>query len=371
MSTTGTGTKGIASLHIFDGGTFIANGNYGFIGRYPNDSGTLNVCGGMAQFTKEAAIISVGHQGSGTCEVSNGGVLDVQKGSVVVVPTAGTYSGRTGHLRILSGGTVKARVIYSDTTDNTATLLLDGGRVAANSGASADFIYGFTSASVGLGGATIDTDGQELEISQSFASPAGETAPVAATAVGLAALPAFTKAGDGVLKLTGVNGWLCATCVSNGTLRVGEHALPPTTLRLGGGVIDLDGREHTVASLIGSGAVSNGTLIVTGTVWPGVGDSGTLKIDATAALSFSRLGCHVASDGRCGCLEISGSLDLTGVTIVGEGMENKIRNRGLTIVEAAVLVGTPVGDDSLTGNGITVSNGKLRIGAPGLKLIFR
>ena len=371
MSTSGSGTEGKGSLHIFEGGTFIAKGNDGYIGRYQKDKGFLDVCGGTAIMAKEGATLNVGYEGSGMCEVTDGGILDIQKGTIVAVPKRMTDKGRIGTVSVTSEGVIKARAIYSDTTNCTATLILDGGKVVANTGASEGFIHGFTAASVGLDGVKIDTNGQDLEIMQSFTAQTGEEAPTADTAVELAALPAFTKVGAGVLKLTGTNEWLCATCVSNGTLQVGERALPPTTLRLGGGVIDLDGNTHTVANLIGSGVVSNGTLVVTGAVWPGVGDSGTLKIDATAELSFAKLGCYVASDGSCGRLEANGSLDLTGVTIVGEGIENKIQNRGLTFVKASALIGSPISDSSLLGNNVTVSDGRLCIGAPGLMLIVR
>ena len=56
---------------------------------------------------------------------------------------------------------------------------------------------------------------------------------------------------------------------------------------------------------------------------------------------------------------------LSGVTVVGEGMENKNR-RGLTLARATAFVGTPTADVSLAGNGISVSSGTLRIGAPGV-----
>ena len=241
-------------------------------------------------------------------------------------------------------------------------------KVVANASANVDFMSGFTAASVGIGGGEIDTNGQDLEISQNFAARSGQAAPAAATAAELAALPAFTKTGAGRLELTGTNEWLCATCVSNGTLAVGERALPATTLRLGGGIIDLGGETHTVANLVGSGIVSNGTLVVTGTVWPGVGDSGTLKIDATASISFATLGCSVAADGTCGCLEVDGTLNLAGVTIVGENMENKKPSRGLTIVRASSISGRPA-TLFVSENAVSVVGGVLRIGAPGLMLM--
>ena len=189
------------------------------------------------------------------------------------------------------------------------------------------------------------------------------------------ALPAFTKIGAGTLTLTGTNEWLCATCVSNGTLAVGERALPATTLRLGGGVIDLGGKAHTVANLVGTGVVSNGTLTVTGTVWPGVGDSGTLKIDGAEEKEIPSSGGRgmtcacVAPGGVCGCLEVAGAFDLTDVTIVAEGMTN-MGNKRVMLVKAASLTGSPA-TSWVDGYRVTVRGGLLRIGAPGFHISFR
>ncbi len=305
------------------------------------------------------------------CEVSDGGLLDIQKGNIYAVMNANNRTGRTGSLSVTDGGTVKARLIRSNTTNCTAKLVIDGGKIVANAGSTtSDLIYGFTAAAVGVGGAEIDTNGQDKRISQSFAARADPTAPEASTGVELAALPAFTKVGAGRLELTGTNDWLCATCVSNGTLAVGELALPATTLRLGGGVIDLCGTTHTVENLVGSGVVSNGTLVVTGAVWPGVGDSGILKIDATAAISFASIGCSVADNGTCGCLLVDGAVDLAGVTVVGENLENKREGRGLTIVRASAISGRPA-TAMVAELRVSTTQNTLTIGASGTVILVQ
>jgi len=352
------------TLYIYPGGTFTAGGGQGVLGGNTLDTGRLDVCGGTATMTKDGFLLKVATSGTGLCNVSDNGLLDLQKGYADV--------GEKGTVSITDGGTVKTRAIRGIVASGTPTIVLDGGKVVANTGSTTnDLVYGFASASVGIGGIEIDTNGQDKEISQGFAARSGQSAPTATTAAELAVLPAFTKTGEGTLSLTGANDWLCATCVSNGTLAVASGALPATTLRLGGGVIDLGGASHTVANLVGSGVVSNGTLTVTGTVWPGVGDSGTLKIDSTATLNLSTLGCSVAEGGLCGCLEVAGTQNLAGVTVVGEGMENKVSKRGLTLVRAASLVGSPTADASLLHNNISVSGGSLRIGAPPFILIVR
>ena len=359
-------------LYIY-GGEAIFNAKNCFLGYRITGTkyhrGYLYVRGGKLSmpYSKDTgAQLTIGRQGNGTFEVSSGGEATINGSVVALAESAG---GRTASVSMLTNGTLKARRIVSNAnvngTGDSANLVLDGGKMIANTSATAEFMHGFTAASVGVGGVVIDTAGQNLTIAQSFAARDGQFAPTASTAAELAALPAFAKAGAGKLTLTGTNEWLCATCVSNGTLVVGDRALPATTLQLRDGVIDLGGNSFTVANLVGYGIVSNGTLTVTGAVWPGVYESGTLKIDSSATLNLSTLGCCVASDGTCGCLEVTGPLDLSGVTVVGEGMENKNR-RGLTLARATAFVGTPTADVSLAGNGISVSSGTLRIGAPGV-----
>ncbi|MBO7166381.1 MAG: hypothetical protein J6V88_02520, partial [Kiritimatiellae bacterium] len=168
---------------------------------------------------------------------------------------------------------------------------------------------------------------------------------------------------------TGANSYQCATCVSNGTLSVVSGALPATTLRLGGGVIDLCGATHEVENLVGSGVVSNGTLVVTGAVWPGVGDSGVLSIDSTASITLSKIGCFISEDGSCGKLEVAGSLDISGVEIVSENMDKK-SDKPLTLVKAARLIGSP-SMSSVDGVRVSVIDSSLRLGIKGLTIMVR
>ena len=363
-----TTSGGKGNLYIY-GGEAIFRSQKPSIGYWKYNTGALYVRGGSLSMPYSGCTLQVGRAGRGTFEVSGDGVATINGSVAALTQSQGT---RTASISILTNGTLKARRVVRTTTNetDTATLLMDGGTLIANTSANTNFLYGFTTASIGGYGATIDTAGQNLTAAQSFAARGGQSAPVASTAAELAALPAFTKAGAGKLALTGTNTWVVATCVSNGTLVVGDRALPATTLQLRGGVIDLGGNSLTVANLVGFGVVSNGTLTVTGAVWPGVYESGTLKIDSTASLNMTTLGCCVAPDGTCGCLEETGTLDLAGVTVVGEGMANKGR-KGLTLVRATAFSGSPTADASLAGNGVSFGSGTLRIGAPGIIIILR
>ncbi len=371
----GQGASGKGYLYIYSGGEAIIRCPYCSVGtgklNASGQKGGVYVRGGkftMPYHYTGHSYLYVGYMADGELEVSDGGLATIDGSVIVLSNSAGN---RTGKVSLRSNGTLKARRLVSNAnvngTGDTATLILDGGRVVANTSAVAEFMHGFTAASVGVGGIVVDSAGQNLTIAQSFAARTGtgQSAPVASTAAQLAALPAFTKAGTGKLTLTGTNDWLCATCVSNGTLVVGDRSLPATTLQLRGGVLDLGGNSFTVANLVGYGLVSNGTLTVTGTVWPGVYDSSTLKIDSTATLNLSKIGCSVATDSTCGCLEVAGTLDLAGVTVFGENMGNKQPNRGLTLATATTLTGVPGTDVSLGDNRASVVGEKLRVGAPG------
>ena len=82
-----------------------------------------------------------------------------------------------------------------------------------------------------------------------------------------------------------------------------------------GAAFDLGGTTQTLASLSGSGIVSNGTLAVTGTLAPGGTNSiGTLTLAASAALTGTLL-TDVALNGACDRLNVTGSLDLSALAL--------------------------------------------------------
>ena len=291
-------------------------------------------------------------------------------GTVLALPNNSIINGRNGTVNIFTNGTLKARSVYSTCTNDTATLVLDGGTLVANTSAATDFLYGFTAASVGVGGATVDTADFDLKVSQDFAARDGQTWDVDGTAAALAAAPAFTKVGAGTLTLHGTNTYLCATCVSNGTLAVTDaQSLPATTtLRVAtNAVVDLSEKSHTVANLMGSGLVTNGTLTVTGTVWPGYPDAGTLTVNG-ATLAPRKLAYVLGEDGTCGQLAVNGPLDLTGVEIAVDNLANKGKG-SLTLVTAGSITGTPT--CSQPEAVIFVDGNSVRLGAVGMTVIIR
>ena len=374
---TGNGSP-TGNLFIY-GGEAIMRSNYGYLGRYcagghndktsGRDTGNLYVRGGTFKMPYNGGLLSVAHQGHGTFEVSDGGLAEVN-GSVCVSPNNAVSTVRNGTALILTNGTLKARCLYSTCTNDASTLVLDGGTLVANTSAAEDFLYGFTAASVGVGGATLDTAGFNLKVSQDFAARDGQAWDVDGTAAALADAPAFTKTGAGTLTLHGTNTYLCATCVSNGTLAVTDaQSLPATTtLRVAANAaVDLSGKSHTVANLMGSGLVTNGTLTVTGTVWPGYPDAGTLTV-AGATLAPAKLAYVLGEDGTCGKLAVNGPLDLTGVEIAVDNLANKGKG-SLTLVTAGSITGTPT--CSQQGVVLAVTGNSVRLGVLGTTVIIR
>ena len=373
-------SKGSPTGNLFIyGGEAIMRSNYGYLGRYNagghedktsgRDTGNLYVRGGSFKMPYNGCLFYVGTQGNGTFEVSDGGVAEIN-GGVLALPITSVANNRKGTINILTNGTLKARRVYSSCTNDTATLVLDGGTLVANTSASENFLSGFTAASVGVGGATVDTAGFDLKVSQDFAARDGQTWDVDGTAAALAAAPAFTKVGAGTLTLHGTNTYLCATCVSNGTLAVTDaQSLPATTtLRVAtNAVVDLSEKSHTVANLMGSGLVTNGTLTVTGTVWPGYPDAGTLTVKG-ATLAPAKLAYVLGADGTCGQLAVNGPLDLTGVEIAVDNLANKGKG-SLTLVTAGSITGTPT--CSQPEAIIFVDGNSVRLGAVGMTIIFR
>ncbi len=366
------------NLFIY-GGEAIMRSNYGYLGRYcagghedktsGRDTGNLYVRGGSFKMPYNGGALYVAYQGHGTLEVSGGGLAEVN-GSVCVSPNNAVSTVRNGTALILTNGTLKARCLYSTCTNDASTLVLDGGTLVANTSASEDFLYGFTAASVGVGGATLDTAGFNLKVSQDFAARDGQTWDVDGTAAALAAAPAFTKVGAGTLTLHGTNTYLCATCVSNGTLAVTDaQSLPATTtLRVAANaVVNLSEKSHTVANLMGSGLVTNGTLTVTGTVWPGYPDAGTLTVKG-ATFAPAKLAYVLGEDGTCGQLAVNGPLDLTGVEITVDNLANKGKG-SLTLVTAGSITGTPT--CSQPEAVIFVDGNSVRLGAVGMTVIIR
>ena len=151
---------------------------------------------------------------------------------------------------------------------------------------------------------------------------------------------AFRKKGAGTLTLTGANTYVADTAVDGGTLKLASGAtLPVTGLSVAGGAtLDLNGASQTAERLSGSGMVTNGTLAVTGPILlGGEGTIGTLALNGTA-LTSGTLVVDAAADGTCDKLAVTGTLDLSHISLA-LGSANLNEETVYTIVTAAGFTG--------------------------------
>ncbi len=130
----------------------------------------------------------------------------------------------------------------------------------------------------------------------------------------------FTKAGLGILTLSGANTYTGTTTVTLGTLKIGNVAAIPSGTGKGNvsltGALDLNGNSITLNGLTGSGGISSG---VAGGVVLSVGAndqtssySGVISNgNASAVLSFTKIGTGVQT--------LTGSSTYTGATLVKNG----------------------------------------------------
>jgi autotransporter-associated beta strand protein/T5SS/PEP-CTERM-associated repeat protein len=172
------------------GGTFTSATTIS-IGRYTASNGTANLSGGT--LTSTGALI-VGETGTGTLNVS-GNAVATSGGEALYLG----YSGGSGVLN-LNGGTVVAKQITEGSIGGSA-LYFNGGILKAAAGAATTFVSGLDRAELLSGGAIIDTNGQNLAITQALVGSGG-----------------MTKAGAGTLNLSGANTWTGSTRVTAGTL---------------------------------------------------------------------------------------------------------------------------------------------------------
>jgi len=117
----------------------------------------------------------------------------------------------------------------------------------------------------------------------------------------------------------------------------GNNVLPTNTVVsvASGATLDLSSATQTVASVVGSGTVSNGTLSVTGTIAPGgTNVIGTLTLASTTSLTGTLL-VDVAANGTCDLLQSPGALDLGGLNLVVQNPDQFARGLDYLIVKAA------------------------------------
>ena len=286
-------------------GTFMQSGG-------SNNVNTLNVgCddSGTGTYTLSNGLLSVqgnvyvGYSSSGSFTQS-GGAHNINNGALYL----GYNSGSNGSYS-LGAGTLLTNQISGGA--GTGIFSFNGGLLQATVGASSTFISGLTNAYVQSGGANIDTNGQNITISQPLLDGGGGGG--------------LTKYGLGMLSVTGSNTYTGGTAVSGGTLQLGNSAaLGSGGLTVGNsGTVDVNGCVVSLPWLNGvAGAVITDNSIPLSTPAPTV-----LTVNVLFGVSTYGGSILKGANGQdlgltetgYGTLILSGSSNYSGGTIISGG----------------------------------------------------
>ncbi len=347
LSVGGGTTGGIGRLTIADGG--VVNTNVAFIGDNVDGSSFVLVTGAGSRLAANVGL-SIGDGGCGcgplvgTLAISDGGVVEAADtrilagstlrlgtgglGGTLITPTllndgaivadftdgitlAANISGTgtlskagvgtltlTGNNSYTGGTTITGGLINFNSANSfgTGLITIDGGGLQWATGNSADISSQL--AAFGAGGATFDTNGNNVTLASSLSGVGG-----------------LTKTGTGTMTLAGVNTYQGGTTINNGTLAVssdvnlgsaaggltfgggtlqflsGFVSNRAVTLNAGGGTFDTNGNNAMLAGTIGGAGgltkIGAGTLTLTGANAYGGGtaiNGGALAVGSDANL---------------------------------------------------------------------------------------
>ena len=369
LGVTGNFQVGAYGLGTMDaaGGVASVTG-YTVVGRYAGGEGVLNVSGGIFAQGGSGYVI-VGEQGRGTLNVT-GGTLD-SAGKIVSV---GHAVGGAGTLN-LNGGVLRADRVLANSADATSLVNFGGGTLQATAG-NVDLLSGMDRATINAGGATFDTNGHDVTLSQALSAPTGRG--VAGAGVtggsGYVGAPLVRITGGGGTGATAVatidpdTGAVTSLQITN----PGEgYTSAPTVQLVGGGGSGAGINDVALADNVGGGLekVGAGTLTLTGdNTYDGLTavTAGTLRVDGhntgggayrvdsgatlagdgsiTTALASVNAGGFLAPDGS---LDVTGNVELDGTLQIDLGDLLAVSGT-LNLGDAALdLTGlTPLGDDA-------------------------
>jgi autotransporter-associated beta strand protein len=302
------------------------------------DGGHLMITNGLADFTSCDELLNGIGSTYGYTTVSGSGVLLVNM--LRISQNSGNPSNTA--VSINTGGIVRLTKFYIDIgfPNQKGMLLLNGGTVEPR-GDNADFL-GTTEKLVGdnndkwltnitvnvlAGGAIFNTAGKSISIKQPLLR-------------GAAVDSGLIKRGAGTLTLLNTNTYSGATSVEAGALKLG---FATNTLLAGGSawissnaVLDINNKVQSLASLGGSGTVTNNSLLtVAGAVVPGGTNSvGTLTLASACPLS-GVLTVDVSTNGVCDCLYVQGNLDIAGLALTVANTNSLNKDKRYTVASCS------------------------------------
>ena len=359
----GTGVFTLAGANTYSGGTTINAGTLQAGAENVLGTGAVtlaNVSGAnldLNGYSQTIASLSGGGHNGGNVELNDGATLTtgdstdtIYRGQIsgdgsLVKQGDGTFT-LTGNNSYTGGTTVNAGTLFVRSDSNL-------GAVSANDGDSfvADRVSNPTEGGITLNGGTLSI-GWTREFDTNRAVTLGERNGTIEVAGYTSAYfggavnggGRLTKTGDGLLNLSGENGYTGGTIIDAGTLQAGaENVLGTGGVTLAdrrGATLDLNGYDQTIGSLSGGG-------------WRG----GRVELTDGATLTTGTDGTDTTFSGR-----ITGS---GGLTKVGDGTFRLLGNNsytGGTEVDGGTLF---VRSDSNLGDasgGLTLDGGTLSIG---------
>ena len=275
-------------------------------------------------------------------QVSGTGSLTKTSGGTLVLSAANSYTGET----VINGGVVQ----FANSSIPSFSLTLNGGTLRYASGNTEDISTKFVT--LGTDGGTIDTNGNDVTLANSFGTGAG----------------GLTKAGAGTLTLGGFNSYQGETAIRAGTIGVsadsslGDASTNARILLDGGRLLASAGFTTTRPVAVPSGS----TIEV-------AGEADTLQIDGVVSgaggLTKAGPGTLLLTGDNSGVLDpFSGGITLAGGTVtLGGGQANGFRAIGtgpITFENGSTLnlnrynVTTNSNSDGTLANTIVVAEGQ-------------
>jgi autotransporter-associated beta strand protein/T5SS/PEP-CTERM-associated repeat protein len=266
-------------------------------------------------------------------DISGTGTLSKAGTGTLILTGTNSYSGGT----TVTGGLIN----FTAGNLGTGTITVNGGGLQWATGNTSDISAQL--AAIGSGGATFDTNGNNV----SFAT-------------GLTGSGGLTKAGGGTLTLAGAT-YSGATNVNGGTLQAGAanvFASSSAVTVASGATLAFNGFNQTLASLAGAGSVTMGVGSMTvggnnaSTAFSGtISGSGGLTKNGTGALTLGGANTYTGlTTVNAGTLVVNGSL-AGAVTLNSGGVLNGTGRLGALVSNGGIIApGNSIGTLNVNGN---------------------
>ncbi len=313
QSSVTVGNSGNGTLNILNGGT-VSN-TFGSIGRSTGGEGTVTVDGAGSSWNNTTQILYLGESGSGTLNIINDGVVNVDSGSRTVL--LGRYGSGSGTLNIGNGG--------------------------------AAGILNATAVNGGPGSATLNFNHNESNYFFTNDSTSG------GDTIRITGSTNVNSIGSGTTYISGNNTYTGSTNISNGKLVVydGGTLGNNSAVTVGTGATLEALSDLTIGSLAGGGTVNLNTgfddYLLT------VGGDNTSTVFSGSIINFSFL-----TKTGTGTLTLSGNNTYSGATIINDGLlvvNGSIASSGITVNSGGALGGSGTfGSITLNGGSLTPGN---------------